>query len=351
MIMNYNISYVSGHSCQRWDDFLHKTDNSHAFQQYGWRDIIEEVYGHKPYYLLAEDESGEISGIMPLFLVTGFLFKKNLISVPYAPHGGMCYRDETVRDLLFHETLSLVDKLNVDNIEIRCVDNNADIFDNVNSPLSMFTNYSTFVLDLSKGIDHIWTLIGKNTKNRARKGENIGLTYEINPCNNNSIDKFYEIFAVDMKRLGTPVHKKDFFKAISHTFKNDVYISNVKFNGDIICSQLLLAYKDVLISGWSASLAEFRKFSPNNFMDWNNMKYGCMQGYKWLDLGRSPVNSGNYDYKRRWGGDEIPLSYYYLEKKGYISNQSKYSQLSKYWSKIPLPITKIIGPLIRGKIV
>ena len=86
-------------------------------------------------------------------------------------------------------------------------------------------------------------------------------------------------------------------------------------------------------------------------MDWNNLKYGCECGYKWLDFGRSPVNSGNYDYKKRWGAEEIPLHYYYLEKMGYLPNQDKYSQLAKYWSKIPLPITKIFGPLIRERIV
>ncbi|ACL16194.1 GNAT family N-acetyltransferase [Methanosphaerula palustris] len=348
--MDYNLSYVSDNHCQKWDDFLQKNDDSNVFQQFGWKEIIRKVYGPKPYYLVAEDESGTICGSLPLFLVTGLLFKKKLISVPYVPYGGICCTDDTVREKLLLETLLLVEKLKIDNLEIRSDHCQISPFDDINSPLSMYTNYSTFFLDLSKSVDQAWADIGKNKRNRVRKGESLGLKYEICNGDNDSIDEFYEVYSVNMRRLGTPVHDKRFFRAISSTFKDTMYVANVLFHNDVICSQILLGYKDILISGWGSSLPECRKFSPTNLLDWNSINFGHENGYNWLDFGRSPVNSGNYNYKMRWGAREVPLHYYYLKKKGYISNQNKYSHLSRYWSKIPLSVTKIVGPLIRGKI-
>ena len=41
-------------------------------------------------------EEGEIKGILPLFLMRSMLFGKKLVSVPFAPYGGVCADDETI---------------------------------------------------------------------------------------------------------------------------------------------------------------------------------------------------------------------------------------------------------------
>jgi len=85
-----------------WDSYIHKSSTSTFYHQIGWRNVVEKTYKHKPVYLIAKEE-GEIKGILPLFLMKSMLFGKKLVSVPFAPYGGVCADDKTVEKALVEE--------------------------------------------------------------------------------------------------------------------------------------------------------------------------------------------------------------------------------------------------------
>jgi hypothetical protein len=73
----------------------------------------------------------------------------------------------------------------------------------------------------------------------------------------------------------------------------------------------------------------------------------------WFDMGRSPINKGTYRYKSSWGAKPVQLYYTYLaDKTEHIPHyfESKTLQLATtMWKKVPLPLTKMLGPkLIKG---
>ncbi|MEA2075232.1 MAG: hypothetical protein U9O85_05815 [Euryarchaeota archaeon] len=41
-------------------------------------------------------ENGEIKGVLPLFLMKSMLFGKKLVSVPFAPYGGVCLKSKRI---------------------------------------------------------------------------------------------------------------------------------------------------------------------------------------------------------------------------------------------------------------
>ena len=63
--------------------------------------MVEKTYKHKPIYLIAK-EDGEMKGVLPLFLMQSMLFGKKLVSVPFAPYGGVCADNETIENALIH---------------------------------------------------------------------------------------------------------------------------------------------------------------------------------------------------------------------------------------------------------
>jgi lipid II:glycine glycyltransferase (peptidoglycan interpeptide bridge formation enzyme) len=86
-------------------------------------------------------------------------------------------------------------------------------------------------------------------------------------------------------------------------------------------------------------------------MYWQLMKYGCENGYKLFDFGRSKTDTGSYDFKRHWGFEPEPLPYqYFLNRIDEIPNLSptnaKYRKKIEMWQKMPFWLTKIIGPRI-----
>ena len=102
---------------------------------------------------------------------------------------------------------------------------------------------------------------------------------------------------------------------------------------------------------YAGSLYEYRNLAPNDFMYWQLMKYGCENGYKVFDFGRSKVDTGSFNFKRHWGFEPKPLSYqYHLIKINELPDLSpanpKYRKKIELWRKLPLAVTKIIGPPI-----
>jgi len=55
---------------------------------------VEKTYKHKPIYLVAK-EGSEIKGVLPLFMIRSWFFDRKLVSVPFAPYGGVCADNET----------------------------------------------------------------------------------------------------------------------------------------------------------------------------------------------------------------------------------------------------------------
>jgi len=79
-----------------WDSYVLKSSTSTFYHQIGWRNVVEKTYKHKPIYLIAKENS-EIKGVLPLFLMRSLIFGKKLVSVPFAPYGGVCADNETVK--------------------------------------------------------------------------------------------------------------------------------------------------------------------------------------------------------------------------------------------------------------
>ncbi|WP_445474209.1 FemAB family XrtA/PEP-CTERM system-associated protein [Methanococcoides methylutens] len=340
--MDFQIKQLKPKDEKRWDEFVMKNDSTTFYHQIGWKKVIEETYKHEPYYLLAEDDVGNVVGILPMFYMANLFFGKRLISVPFAPYGGICADDDSVRSALIDQAIDFGNEQGVNYSEFR----NSNI-NNGHEKLISTHDYFTFTLDLSKGLNHIWDNMSKSTRRAIRKGEKNNLKYEID-SNFDLISDFYEIYSVRMKLLGTPVHSKKFFKNIHKTFTNNILISKASLDGLPVSTLYSLKFKDSLITGWGASLSDFLKYAPNQFVYWNCIKYASEKNLLYFDFGRSLQDSGAAAFKSHWGSAKRQLNYcYYPSTKIPLVPHNEYENFAQIWSKIPLSLTNKIGPMVR----
>ena len=103
-----------------WDSYILKSDQSTFYHQIGWRNVVEKTYKHKPIYLIAK-EAGEINGVLPLFLMKSVIFGKKLVSVPFAPYGGVCANDKTIEKALVEEATRITEESGADYLELRTI--------------------------------------------------------------------------------------------------------------------------------------------------------------------------------------------------------------------------------------
>ncbi len=127
-----------------------------------------------------------------------------------------------------------------------------------------------------------------------------------------------------------------------------------KDNQPLACS-LVIGFKKMLQNPWSSALREYSRLSPNMFLYWTMLEYGCNKGYTSFDFGRSTPGEGTYKFKEQWGAKPVPLYWHYISLNNRaISSEpdekSKFSKAVEYWKRLPVSLTKIIGPLIRKHI-
>lgn len=324
-----------------WEHYVKKNSDSTFYHQIGWKKVIEKTYGHEPLYLIAK-EYNEISGVFPLFLIKNKIFGKKIISIPFAPYGGICADSLSTKNALVKEAKRIVDNYNADFLEIR--GSSGD-----DNELLTNSSYYTLVLDLDENPDLVWNQLSRKVRNATRKAVNSDLTFEMD---NKYERDFYSIFSRNIRDLGAPVHSSKFFENLLSEFPENTDVAVAKYEDKVIGSIFLLYFKDTVISGWAASDKSYRMYNPNNIMYWESIKYGCEKGFKYFDFGRSLMDSGTYRFKKPWGAEPKQLHYhYYLNHTSKMpdtsQSNSKRKTFSKLWEKLPVPIANFIGPKLR----
>jgi FemAB-related protein (PEP-CTERM system-associated) len=352
-----------------WDAYVMNRSDGTLFHLTSWKVAIERTFGHKSIYLMAvrdkktdSNESiscisssenlkkkstnsvnctNEIVGIIPLFRIKIFLFSDFLTSLPFAEIGGILADNEVVAEKLFDRAAEITQKFQCDYLELR---NRKPAFE-----LPIKSLYYKFSREIFSDPDENMKAIPRKARRMVRQGIKFGLRSEIG---NHLLNDFYEILAKSYHSLGTPIFPIKLFKNLIEVFNNDIQILLIRNKEKTpIAGVLTFFFKDHVMPYYAGSIFEYRKLAPNDFMYWELMRYGCENGYKVFDYGRSKIGTGSYHFKRHWGFEPVLLPYqYHLVKSNEIPDQSpanpKYQKKIELWRKLPFTVTKILGPPI-----
>jgi serine/alanine adding enzyme len=86
---------------------------------------------------------------------------------------------------------------------------------------------------------------------------------------------------------------------------------------------------------------------------WHLLSRAVERGQHTFDFGRSSKDSGTYRFKAQWGATESPAVWQHYVREGSASdmrpNSVKYDLMINAWQKLPVWLTKLIGPsIVRG---
>jgi FemAB-related protein (PEP-CTERM system-associated) len=302
--------------------------------------VIEQSFGHQPFYFYTE-EDGHITGILPLFYTRSLLFGRSLISVPFGVYGGIIADNQEAAELLLEAACQLAHRLRAKYVELRSVEK-------TNFRLPTKDLYVTFQREIYSDVEQNIAAIPRKQRRMIRHGTERGLKATIG---SDYLDTFYEIYASSLRNLGTPVFSYQFFRNLQRQFGEACKILSVWHEDRIVAGVMTFFFKNQVIPYYGGALREFFPYAVNDFMYWELMRYGCEQGYRLFDFGRSKQGTGAYDFKRHWGFEPQPLHYqYYLNNATTVPNLSpanpKFQLVIDLWKRLPIALTKLVGPMI-----
>ncbi|NNE42693.1 MAG: FemAB family PEP-CTERM system-associated protein [Gemmatimonadetes bacterium] len=325
-----------------WDAFVAEQPRRSHYQRAGWARVIRNAFGQKPAYRLARVD-GRIEGVLPLVAFANPLFGRYLVSVPYLNRGGILAATDRARDALRAEAQQLVESTRSAFCELRHVEG-------IDPALPARENKVSMSLSLEPGTEVLWKEIGAKVRNLVRKAEKNDLTVrEGDPAKD--LGRFYDVFAENMRDLGTPVYARRFFEEVFREFPDSLRLSVVESGSDLAAAGICIRDGGFTEIHWAASSREYLKFSPNMALYWEAISQAAEAGLTEFCFGRSTEGSGPYRFKKQWGAVPTPLRWEYLlppggETPGLNPDNPKFRLATRVWQRLPLPLTRVLGPPI-----
>jgi len=333
-----NIRPANAQEAARWDAYVLAHPAGTFSHRFGWKRIIEHTYGHTGHYLLAEQD-GRLGGVLPLGEIKHLLFGHALISVPFCVAGGVLADTPEVQRALEDAATALAQQLGVEHLELRNELPQRDDW------LRRDSLYVGFRRELDE--DHEANMLAIPRKQRAmvRKGIKAGLVGDLD----DGIDNLYEAYSQSVRNLGTPVFPKRHFQAIRDEFGEEVDVVTIRHRGKVVASVMNYYFRDQVLPFYGGGISAARDLAANDFMYWEVMRRAVDKGCRVFDFGRSKVDTGSYRFKKHWGFEPQPLHYEYLLVKAdgmpdLNPNNPKYAMFIKAWKRLPVGVSRMLGP-------
>jgi FemAB-related protein (PEP-CTERM system-associated) len=327
-----------------WDAYVRRAPQATFCHLSGWGRVIERVWRHAPHHLMAE-RGGEVTGVLPLFHVRSRLFGSMLVSSPNAVYGGVVADDAESRRALVDAAKKLASDLRVDYLELRdsCEGGEAD------AELLRKDLYYTFEHPITTDEEALMKTFPRDLRTMIRKGVKNSLTSEVG--REELLAEFYEVYATSVHHLGTPVFPQRLFAEMLREFPDSSDILLVRQGGRVAGGVLSFYFRDTVMPYYGGAYAEFYRAGVNNFMYWELMRHAARRGSARFDFGRSKAGTGAYEFKRGWGMEARALPYhFYLVRAKEMPNLNptnpKYEMMINAWKRLPLGVTKVLGPLV-----
>ena len=330
----------AAHAAAAWDAFVLACPAATFFHRAAWQGLLRDVFHHDTHFLYAS-EGGHITGVLPLAEVKSLLFGHALTAMPFAAYGGVAATDPESAALLEAEAQRIARRLGVQHLEMRNVQRrHADW-----PAQDLYVTFRKAILP-----DEEANLLAIPRKQRAmvRKGIKNGLHSHIDA----DAARFFQLYADNVHRHGTPAMPRRYFDALLRVFGPDCEVMVVTGpDGQPLSGVMSFYFRDEVLPYYAGDAEAARNLAANDFKYWELMRRACARGLKVFDYGRSKQGTGSFDFKKNWGFEPQPLQYEYcLYKRDAVPqnnpSNAKYRLMIEAWRRLPIGVANWLGPFI-----
>ena len=309
--MNH-VRILTDDESDRWDAFVATHKEGGIYHTSSWRNIIRDVYGHVPFYLVIDDGEGRIRAGLPAFFINSRIAGVRISSLPGAHFCNPLIDGADDFAMLLDAVQDLMQQTKTDYFELKTSQSFAIRDSRLSQADSCFSNY---VLEIDRPLETLMGTFHKSCTQRVLKNIDKSGLRLLRAESVDDLKPFYRLYLGMRRRYGLLPQPFDFFatmwKLLSPQKQIEIY--HAEYQGEIISSGLFLSYRDTVTYDYGASDFDMLQMHPSHFILWTAIKNAHEREYRRFDFGRtSDDNIGLTEFKTRWGTTRVSLNYYYL---------------------------------------
>jgi CelD/BcsL family acetyltransferase involved in cellulose biosynthesis len=290
---------------ERWGAFADQAPGATIFHHSAWLRLIHERYHFPLAACVVLDGSGTVKAGFPVALVRNPLAGPRLVAFPFSDSCPPLGAPADVQALgPVADELRRRMKLSM---EIRGSLPGAPGA----RPGARYCNHT---VALSRSVEEVQRGFRRSSVMRGvRRARREGLVAE-RRLDTEALDNFFRLHLATRSRLGAPTQPHRFIRDLERLFAQNLgFVLQVTHGVDVVAAAVFLHHGGVLTYKYGASDERALAMRPNNLLFWEAIRWGCENGMRSLDLGRSEVTQASLrEFKRSWGADEQESVYTHL---------------------------------------
>jgi hypothetical protein len=318
------------------------------YHQPQWAQCIAEIY-RLPMDYYSAHSGGELRGIMAVAEVPRLLGPRRFVSLPFSYAAGPLAIDRETAAALSDAVLQRGRERGIPRIEIKSRGEYP-----VAPGYQRVSRYCTYEVATDGGESAVWRqLHASSTQRSIKKGLKAGLVVRRGDTPGDWL-VMAELEERTAQAHGLPAPPRRFFvegcRQLQSSGLADVYLA---FTSGGAPAAAITVWKGPRswIYAFGASDPSHLDLRPNHVLLWTAMQ-DAIAAERNFDLGRAaPEQESLVEFKRRWGGQELPLTYDYWPTPAGLNvaarDRGSMAAAAAVWSRLPASVARLGSGLYR----
>ncbi len=335
-----------------WEAFARAKGSFYHLPQ--WAECLQDVYRLRIEYISARATwwpgcTEGLQGLIAVAEIPPLLGPRRMVSLPFSYAAGPLVSEPSTADDLLIALRESAHRRGIRRVEVKTRGEYPPA-----PGYQRTSHYATYEVATAGGEAEVWARLHPGSTQRSiRKGEKAGVMVR-----RGDTEQDWLIMAQLEERTahshGLPSPPRRFFTEGCRRLQSqglaDVYLAFTRA-GQRAAAITVWKGPRSWIYGFGASDPAHLEQRPNHVLLWSAIKDAIAAG-RTFDLGRvAPEQEGLLEFKRRWGGQAIPLAYDYWPEPGGLNVAARdrgiLATAASVWSRLPAPVARLGTGLYR----
>jgi hypothetical protein len=313
-----------------------------------WAQCLAAMYRLRLDYYSAR-AAGELRGLLAVAEIPPLIGPRRFVSLPFSYAAGPLADAGATADALCEAVLERAGERGVSRVELKSRG------EHLPAPgFQRASRYSTYEIPTEGGEGSVWSrLHAGSTQRSIKKARKAGLVVRRGDAAGDWL-LMAELEERTAHGHGLPAPPRCFFlegcRALQHDGLADVYLA---FTGSGAPAAAITIWKGTRswIYAFGASDPAHLEHRPNHMLLWAAIQDAIAAGCR-FDMGRAaPEQESLVEFKRRWGGQALPLAYDYWPAPAGLNlarrDRGTMAAVAAIWSRLPAGVARLGSGLYR----